>query len=88
MRGTLIFVAAVAGLTLASPAYAQDVYIGGRGGGVGVGVGVDVGSPGYRRYRDRDEVYTEGYSRSSERCRTTTIRRSDGSVTKTRRCRD
>jgi hypothetical protein len=87
MRGTLIFVVAAAGLTLASPAYAQDVYIGGRGGGVGVGVGVDVGSPGYRRHRDR-EVYTEGYSRSSERCRTTTIRHPDGSVTKTRRCRD
>jgi hypothetical protein len=87
MRGTLIFVAAVAGLTLASPAYAQDVYIGGRGGGVGVGVGVDVGSPGYRRYRDR-EVYTEGYSSSYERCRTTRIRHPDGSVTKSRRCRD
>jgi hypothetical protein len=86
MRGTLIFVAAVAGLTLASPAYAQDVYIGGRGGGVGVGVGVDVG-PSHRRYRDR-EVYTEGYSRSSERCRVTTIRHPDGSVSKTRRCRD
>jgi hypothetical protein len=86
MRGTLIFVAAVAGLALAGPVNAQDVYIGGRGGGVGVGVDVDVGSPGYRRYRDR-EVYTEGYSRSSERCRTTTIRHADGSVTKSRRCR-
>jgi hypothetical protein len=82
----LIFVAAVAGLALAGSASAQDVYVGGRAGGVGVGVGVDTGSPGYhRRYRDR-EVYTEGYNR--ERCRTTTIRRSDGSVTKTRRCRD
>jgi hypothetical protein len=86
MRGTLIFIAAVAGLTLASSANAQDVYIGGRGGGVGVGVDVDVGSPGYRRYRDRD-VYTEGYSRSYERCKTTTIRHADGSVTKSRRCR-
>jgi len=87
MRGTLIVVAAVAGLTLASSAHAQDVYIGGRGGGVGVGVGVDVGSPGYRRYRDR-EVITDGYSRSHESCRTTTVRHPDGSVTKTRRCRD
>ncbi len=87
MRGTLILVAAVAGLTLASSANAQDVYIGGRGGGVGVGVDVDVGSPGYRRHRDR-EVHTEGYSRSYERCRTTTIRHPDGSVTKSRRCRD
>jgi hypothetical protein len=86
MKGTLIFVAAVAGLALATPASAQDVYIGGRGGGVGVGVDVDVGSPGYRRHRDR-EVYTEGYSRSYERCKTTTIRHSDGSVTKSRRCR-
>ena len=87
MRGTLIFVVAAAGLALASSAYAQDVYIGGRGGGVGVGVGVDVGSPGYRRYRDR-EVITDGYSRSYDSCRTTTIRHPDGSVTKTRRCRD
>ena len=86
MRGTLIFVAAATALTMATPASAQDVYIGGRGGGVGVGVDVDVGSPGYRRHRDR-EVYTEGYSRSSERCKTTTIRHSDGSVTKSRRCR-
>ncbi len=85
MRGTLIFVTAVAGLALAGSAYAQDVYIGGRGGGVGVGVDVGVGSPGYRRHR---EVYTEGYSRSYERCRTTTIRHPDGSVTKSRRCRD
>lgn len=86
MRAVLICVAAAAGLALASPAGAQDVYIGGRGGGVGVGVDVGVGSPGYRRYRDR-EVYTEGYSRSYERCRTTTVRHPDGSVTKSRRCR-
>jgi hypothetical protein len=87
MRGTLLFVVAAAGLALASSAYAQDVYIGGRGGGVGVGVGVDVGSPGYRRYRGR-EVVTDGYSRSNDSCRTTTTRHPDGSVTKTRRCRD
>ena len=76
MRATLIFVTAVAGFAFASSASAQDVYIGGRGGGVG----------GYRRYRDR-EVYTEGYSRSYERCKVTTIRHADGSVTKSRRCR-
>jgi hypothetical protein len=87
MRGTLIFAAAVAGLTFASSAYAQDVYVGGRAGGVGVGVGVDVGSPGYRRHRDR-EVITDGTSRSYESCRTTTTRHRDGTVTKTRRCRD
>ena len=83
MRG-MILVTALAGLALASPAPAQDVYIGGRAGGVGVGV--DVG-PGYRHYRDR-EVYTSGYDRSYERCRTTIIRRDDGSVRKIRRCRE
>jgi hypothetical protein len=84
MRG-MIVLTALAGLTLASPALAQDVYIGGRGGGVGVGV--DVGSPGYRGYRER-EYYTSGYDRSYERCSTTIIRRGDGSVKKVRRCRD
>jgi len=86
MRATLIYLTAAAGIAFASTATAQDVYIGGRGGGVGIGV--DVGSPGYhhRRYRDR-EVYTEGYSSSYERCRRTTIRHADGSVTRTRRCR-
>jgi len=84
MRG-MIVLTALAGLTLASPALAQDVYIGGRGGGVGVGVDV---SPGYHRgYRDR-EYYTTGYDRSYERCRTTIIRRGDGSVRKIRQCRD
>jgi len=84
MRG-MIVLTALAGLTLASPALAQDVYIGGRGGGVGVGV--DVG-PGYHRgYRERD-TYTTGYDRSYERCSTTIIRRGDGSVKKVRRCRD
>jgi hypothetical protein len=82
MRG-MIVLTALAGLTLASPALAQDVYIGGRGGGVGVGV--DVGSPGYHRgYRERE--YTTGYDRSYDRCRTTIIRRGDGSVKKIRRC--
>jgi hypothetical protein len=85
MKGTLIVVTALAGLTMASPAFAQDIYVGGRHGGIGVGVDVD---PGYRRaYRER-EVYTSGYDRSYERCRTTIIRRDDGSVRKIRRCRD
>jgi len=82
MRGTLIVLSALAGLTLAAPAFAEDAYVGGRVGGVGVGV--DVG-PGYHhRYR------TEGYDRYSggERCRTTIIRHSDGSVRKIKRCRD
>ena len=84
MRG-MIVLTALAGLTLASPALAEDVYVGGRVGGVGVGV--DVGSPGYHRsYRERE--YTTGYNRSYERCRTTVIRSADGSVRKIRRCRD
>ena len=84
MRG-MIVLTALAGLTLASPALAEDVYVGGRAGGVGVGV--DVG-PGYHHgYRERDR-YTTGFDRSYERCRTTVIRRDDGSVKKIRRCRD
>lgn len=84
MRG-LIVLTTLAGVALASPAFAEDFYVGGRAGGVGVGV--DVG-PGYHhRYRERD-VYTSGYDRGYERCRTTVIRRDDGSVKKIRRCRD
>ena len=84
MRG-MIVLTALAGLALASPAFAEDLYVGGRAGGVGVGV--DVG-PGYHQgYRDRD-VYTSGYDRGGERCRTTIIRRGDGSVKKIKRCRD
>src|ERR1700754_4848690 len=52
MRG-MIVLTALAGLTLASPALAEDIYVGGRAGGVGVGV--DVG-PGYDRgYRERED---------------------------------
>jgi len=85
MKGTLIVMTALAGLAIASPALAQDVYVGGRHGGIGVGVDVDTGY--HRSYRDR-EVYTSGYDRSYERCRTTIIRRDDGSVRKIKRCRD
>ena len=80
MRGTILLTV-LAGLAVATPALAQDVYIG--AGRSGVGVGVDVGP---RHYRDR-EVYTSGYDRAYERCRTTIIRRDDGSVQKIRRCR-
>jgi hypothetical protein len=84
---------AVAGLALAIPASAEDLYVGGGG------VGVDIDGPSYHRdgYRDRDydhgaRVYrrTEGFDRYEgvERCRTTIIRRDDGSVRKIRRCRD
>jgi hypothetical protein len=95
MRNILIATVAVVGLGLALPASAEDFYVGGGG----VGIGVDVDGPGYHRdgYRDRDydrgdRVYrrTEGFDRyeSAERCRTTIIRRDDGSVKKIRRCRD
>jgi hypothetical protein len=80
----MIVLTALAGLTLATPALAQDVYVGGRAGGVGVGV--DVGSGYHRGYRERE--YTTGYDRSYERCRTTIIRRGDGSVKRIRQCRD
>lgn len=83
MKRTLIFATALTTAILTGPAVAQDVYIGGRGGGVGVGI--DVGPR--HHYRER-EVYTSGHSRSYERCRTTVIRHSDGSVRKIRRCRD
>jgi hypothetical protein len=85
MKGTLIVVTAIVGLAIASPALAEDIYVGsGRG---GIGVGVDVG-PGHRSYRERDEAYTSGYDRSRGRCETTIIRRGDGSVRKIKRCRD
>lgn len=82
MRGTLLVVAALAGLALAAPASAEDTFVGARVGGVGVGV-----DTGHRHYR------TEGYDRydrvyGSARCRTTIIRHGDGSVRKIKRCRD
>jgi hypothetical protein len=83
MKATLILATVIAAAALAGPAAAQGVYIGGRDGGVGVGV--DVGPR--HHYRER-EVYTSGYNRSYERCRTTVIRHSDGSVRKIKRCRD
>jgi len=80
MRGTLLVVAALAGLALAAPASAEDTFVGARVGPVGVGV--DVGH--------RHHYRTEGYDRvyGAERCRTTIIRHSDGSVRKIKRCRD
>jgi hypothetical protein len=82
MRKLTLGILTVAGLAVAAPAVAQDVYIGGRG----VGVEIDNG----HRYRDRElRIRTEGYDRSyGERCRTTIIRSSDGSVKKIKRCRD
>jgi hypothetical protein len=81
-----------AGLAMAVPASAEEVYVGGRAGGVGV----DVDS-GYHRDRDwrRDHYRTEGFERREgfarregfERCRTIIIRE-HGMVRKIRRCRD
>ena len=86
MKGTLIVMTALAGLALATPALAQDVYVGtSRHGGIGVGVDVD---RGYDRPRREREVYTSGYDRSRGNCETTITRRSDGSVRKVKRCRD
>jgi hypothetical protein len=84
MRGTLIVLSTLAGLALAAPASAADTFVGARVGPVGVGVDVDT-------HRRHDRVYrTEGYDRvySRERCSTTVIRHSDGSVRKIKRCRD
>jgi hypothetical protein len=83
MRGVIVLTT-LAGLALASPALAENLYVGGRAGGVGVGV--DVG-PGYHRGDRERDVYTSGYDRGG-RCSTTIIRRGDGSVKKIKRCRD
>lgn len=76
-------------LAFAAPAVAEDFYVGGPG------VGVEIGHDrGYYRDRDWDRDHyrhyrTEGFDRrGGERCRTTVIRRGDGSVTRERRCRD
>jgi hypothetical protein len=86
MRVFSIGLLVTAGLVMAAPASAEDVYVGGRAGGVGV----DVDS-GYHRDRDwrSDRYRTEGYDRHErfERCRTTIIREG-GTVRKIRRCRD
>ena len=91
MRKTVVALLAVSGLALATPAVAQ-VYFGAGPGGVGVGVGPGPGyyDHGYYGGPYYHEDRTVGYDRyvGAERCRTTIIRRSDGSVRKIRRCRD
>jgi hypothetical protein len=86
MRIISISLLVAAGLAMAMPASAEDIYVGGRG----VGVGVDVDS-GYHRDRDwrSDRYRTEGFDRHDrfERCRTIIIRE-HGMVRKIRRCRD
>jgi hypothetical protein len=87
MRGTLI-IAALAAVTFAVPASAEDAFIGVPG-----VAGVEIGSGHHYRHRDRDwrddHYRTEGFDRSyGERCRTTVIRHSNGMTTRDRRCRD
>jgi hypothetical protein len=92
MRPTLLTFAAICGLAIASvPASAEDAFIGVPG-----VAGVEIGS-GHHGYRDRDydrgdRVYgrTTGFDRyeGGDRCRTTIIRHSDGSVRRVQRCRD
>jgi hypothetical protein len=86
MRAFSIGILVAAGLAMAAPASAEEVYVGGRAGGVGI----DVDS-GYHRDRDwrNDRYRTEGFDRREgfERCRTIIIRE-HGMVRKIRRCRD
>jgi hypothetical protein len=82
----LAFGLVAAAITVAIPASAEEFYVGGPG------IGVEVGNHHHYRDWDRDRdvrVYhrTDGYDRG-ERCRTTIIRRDDGSVRRIRRCRD
>ena len=93
MRALAICLFAAAGFGLAVPALAEDdIYVGAGSVGTELGIGPRV------RDRDRDDVYrrdntdrrTNGFDRAEglERCRTTIIRRDDGSVQKIKRCRD
>jgi hypothetical protein len=71
---------ALAGIALATPASAQTVYLDGRGVSVGVG----------ERHHDRSRHYRShrGYDAyASDRCTTTRIVRSNGSVKTIRTCR-
>jgi hypothetical protein len=85
MRTLMLGFVAAAGLAVAVPAVAQDVYVGGRG------VGVEFDSGRHRDHDWRSDRYrTDGFARHErfERCSTTIIRRGDGSVRKIKRCRD
>lgn len=85
MRTLALGLVAALGVAIAAPAVAEEFYVGGPR------VGVEIGD-GYRRHHDwrEDRYRTEGFYRREglERCSTTIIRRSDGSVRKIRRCRD
>jgi len=81
MRKLAIGLLAAAGVALAMPASAQDVYVG--AGPVGVGVDVDHHDRDWHRhYAREDEVVVHRHHRH---CRTTIIH--DGGITKKiRRC--
>jgi hypothetical protein len=85
MRVLTVALLTACGISLAVPAFAQDVYVG--AGRSGIGVGVDLDGP--RHYRDRDRVVRkrvyvhDGYARGN--CRTTIIKR-DGMTKKIKRC--
>jgi hypothetical protein len=84
MRVLTVAFLTACGISLAVPAFAQDVYVGAGRGGVGVGVDLD----GPRHYhRDRvvkKRVYVDDdYARGN--CRTTIIKR-DGMTKKIKRC--
>jgi hypothetical protein len=82
MRVLTVAFLTACGISLAVPAFAQDVYVG--AGPRGVGVSVD-GPRHYHRDRTvRKRVYVrDGYARGT--CRTTIIKR-DGMTKKIKRC--
>ena len=79
MRGTIIAIAAIAGIACATPASAEDVVIRGPG----VAVGVDTGHRDRvverRVYRDGDRGFARGH------CRTTIIK-TEGMTKKIKKC--
>lgn len=77
---------ALVGVALATPAFAQGIYLNAPGVSVGIGE-----RPYYRDY-DRPRYHSYGAyayddSYAYSRCKTTRIIRSDGSVKTIRRCR-
>jgi hypothetical protein len=79
---------ALAGVALATPAFAQSVYLGNSG--VSVGIGDRGYDRGYRGDYDRPRYRSYGAygdSYASGRCSTVQIVRGNGSVKTVRRCR-
>lgn len=80
---------ALAGVALATPAFAQTIHLGGGSSGVSVGVGERGYDRGYRGDYDRPRrgygvrIHDDSYA--AARCKTTKIYR-NGSVKTIRRC--